>query len=934
LPILTPHSGLSGVQFLNSFSGLPCLDIVVLNLSSLNITPHGKGRWKNNTSIYLTPHFQSNFQTKWQQWRTLQHYLFQNKTSWWIHIKKRIKNLNITHAKIKRSAEHKQEDALTRQVDALHKKISTHPNFLPIFYQAQKQLQQLKQKSAQQKIRKSKADLFENNDRGTKEFFQQFCTSRYHTTIASLKDTQGQNITDPQRILLEVQQYYQSLYAVKPTLQEAQNFFLNNIQQTLDPSNTTLMSPISPEEIHHTILQMANGKSPGPDGLTIEFYKIFWHTIAQDFTEIINEMHKSAHIPQEMKFGTITLIHKKGDADLLKNYRPISLLNVDLKIYTKVLANRLKKILPKILHNHQYAQPSGQTSNVLTLLRDIYQHAHNRQTGHFFLSLDFEKAFDSIDHKWLFAVMGKLGLPQDFIRVAKTLHTDASSEVIVNGFRTPIFNIQRGVRQGDPLSLFLFLIALEPLLATIQNNRSIKGMHSPGRFEIKTLSYADDVTIIAADISSVTQVFLTLQKFESAATLKLNFSKTHGLTTSINTNKNALPPIQWTNQSLDLLGCKVGAHESIASMWDKCLRKLKASAQHHTTFFLSWHAKVQIVKSKMLPLVTYPAAIYPLPSTTRKRINTIIERYMTGHRDTTLPITTLALPLNRGGYNLPDISLYCNIFFLQPIIYYIKHRLNLTPATAQTAMVEYHIGLQLSKHFDLPYRNSLPHISRPNIFYANALALIRKYKLTLEQLYKSSKHQLYQSIIETTIPHSSAYTSHIWRSVHNPILSNHMKSLNYRIIHRILPMPKISHTATLDPTHMCHFCKAHAETLQHTLLSCEKIKPVWSLIRNIITKLGLADFPDFSFFLITQFQTPLPTHPLEDHTIYLFSLAKQKIWHHRNELDKNQATFSSQRITTSIKRAIHQRLSLEKRRRTATYLSTFEQLNFAITQIP
>jgi len=225
---------------------------------------------------------------------------------------------------------------------------------------------------------------------------------------------------------------------------------------------------------------------------------------------------------------------------------------------------------------------------------------------------------------------------------------------------------------------------------------------------------------------------------------------------------------------------------------------------------------------------------------------------------------------------VPDFGLYCDLFFLQPIISYIKHRLNLSPATPQTAMVEFHIGLQLSKYYNLSFRNSLPHIARPNVFYAHALALIRKYKFTLEQLHKSSLHQLYHSVINKTIPHVNTYTSHIWRSVHNPILHNHMKSLNYRTIYRILPLSRKSQTPTLDPNHMCRFCTTHAENLEHTLFSCENIKPVWSFIHKTIEKTSTITFPDLSFYLVTHFHSSAATLSIEDYTIYLFSLARQK----------------------------------------------------------
>ena len=118
-----------------------------------------------------------------------------------------------------------------------------------------------------------------------------------------------------------------------------------------------------------------------------------------------------------------------------------------------------------------------------------------------------------------------------------------------------------------------------------------------------------------------------------------------------------------------------------------------------------------------------------------------------------MPINILAQPLKRGGYNVPDIALYCDIFFLRPVKDYIRHRRNFTPATAQTAMTEFQIGLQLSNLFNLLFKNSLPHISRPNIFYAHTLALLKKYKLNSDQLYKCSLHQLYRPV--ALRPHAS-----------------------------------------------------------------------------------------------------------------------------------------------------------------------------------
>ena len=233
--------------------------------------------------------------------------------------------------------------------------------------------------------------------------------------------------------------------------------------------------------------------------------------------------------------------------------------------------------------------------------------------------------------------------------------------------------MQRGVRQGDPLSLFLFLIAVEPFMTAIRHNNNILGIRTPGRYEIKALCYADDITMTVTKEASVKQIFTTLQQLEDASGLKLNYSKTYGLCTSKTYDVSFMPRIQWKKDAIHILGSTTGNHESVASLWDKCVRNITATAKHYSTFFLTWTVKSLIVKSKILPLVTYTANVYPLPSKIRQKINGIIERFIAGHRDITIPIYTLAQPLLKCGYNVPDIALYCDLFLLRPIIDYIKH---------------------------------------------------------------------------------------------------------------------------------------------------------------------------------------------------------------------------------------------------------------------
>ena len=174
------------------------------------------------------------------------------------------------------------------------------------------------------------------------------------------------------------------------------------------------------------------------------------------------------------------------------NYRPISLLNYDLKIFPKCLTNRIKPLIADFAHEHQYVKPRKQISSVTTLLRDLWWDVCIGESNAYFISLDFQKAFDSVDQQWLFRVLQKMNFLTNFIQIIKSLNNNAHVKVLVNGFQIKNIQIQKDVRQRDPLSLYLFLLAVKPLVATINQNQNIEGLEKGRRRNIKCHNYADD----------------------------------------------------------------------------------------------------------------------------------------------------------------------------------------------------------------------------------------------------------------------------------------------------------------------------------------------------------------------------------------------------------------------------------------------------------
>ena len=180
---------------------------------------------------------------------------------------------------------------------------------------------------------------------------------------------------------------------------------------------------------------MNNNKSPGEDGLPKEFYSKFQNLIIPQLTELINNITLSNRLPQSQNNAIVTLFFKKNDHRLLKNWRPVSLLNVDYKIMSKVLSNRLKSIMQDIIPDTQKCGVPGRTIDdiiqTLDIITDYYD--VNEKEGGALICVDQEKAFDRVNHKYLFQILDKLGIRGNFLNLIKSMYKNATCQVNING---------------------------------------------------------------------------------------------------------------------------------------------------------------------------------------------------------------------------------------------------------------------------------------------------------------------------------------------------------------------------------------------------------------------------------------------------------------------------------------------------------------------
>ena len=298
-------------------------------------------------------------------------------------------------------------------------------------------------------ILRSKISCYEHGEKSSKYFLNLEKRNKSKSQIREiLSSDNDREYTDPEEIMNDLTAFYSSLYTRQSMKSESECLsYLRtvNIPKLTESEKESCEGRLTKKEIWEALNSMANNKSPGNDGLPKEFYVCFFNEIHTHLLNTLNCSFPCGHMTSSQRQAMISLIEKKGrDKRLLKNWRPISLINVDAKIASKAskaLALRIRKVLSSLISSDQTAYVKGRyIGESVRLLNDILEYTDNNNIEAILFSADFEKAFNSVDHTFLFATLTEFGFGPDFIQWVKTFLKDGESCVMNNGHSSGYFH--------------------------------------------------------------------------------------------------------------------------------------------------------------------------------------------------------------------------------------------------------------------------------------------------------------------------------------------------------------------------------------------------------------------------------------------------------------------------------------------------------------
>jgi exonuclease III len=471
------------------------------------------------------------------------------------------------------------------------------------------------------------------------DFWKQGKPATTKKPIRGLRKENGKITTKTKAMLKLGRRFYKNLYSKRQTDKECQEKLLNLIPQgNFEETNR----PVSVEEVEAVMGSWENGRSPGSSGLNYELFKAYndkkfgsmtlTDVLTVWVTLLVENTKYGLTMPERNARGYIALMYKKGDPYELKNYRPLSLINVQYKLLTKIIHERLIEPFQACIGPHQSGfMPGRSIFDNIKEVQCMIDVAKQRKEPLFIAFLDQEKAYDRVDHDFLWKALDRYGVPQSLVRCIRGIYKAASSTVYINKHESIPFKVRSGVRQGDPLSCLLFNAVIEVLARDIIREERLTGLVDNEGCKHKVSMFADDTASFMTKLREWDQTLVLYNRYAKATGAALNREKTKIM---------AVVPDGWnipntargyniiSKTTLDYLGIPVGENFDKSAFWEERLESIRKRIRRWSLLYTGRLARVKVATMELEGTLWHFIRCLPISIAAMRKIQRPIQAFI------------------------------------------------------------------------------------------------------------------------------------------------------------------------------------------------------------------------------------------------------------------------------------------------------------------
>ena len=699
--------------------------------------------------------------------------------------------------------------------------------------------------------------------------------------IKEINNENGNLVSDMSQIPTVFRDFYSKLYSRQSTESDVQNTYLNFTRKLSDEQREIIEHPITMFDLKKALFGMREEASPGPNGLTVKFFKTFFDDLAPLLLKLLDAVFSKGYLTKDFKLSYTVLLPKDSGSLLnVKNFRPISLLNISFKMITKALSNKIAPFIEDLVHPDQAAVIRGRSiQNHNHYIRDLISLAKLRGDHSCILSIDQQKAFDRVSHDWMLKVLKANNFGPNFLKWISILNDNASSHILLNKSLSSEYILHRGVRQGDVLSPILYILTLEPFLEKIRQDVSITGLHIPNKGTQKLLAFADDTNFFTNDVTSIKNIINNFEEFGRASGSLINLNKTKYMAIGEGVDHVDEVAVDKVTE-IKLLGIFYTneVDQTTIINWDHIINQMDSKINKIYYKQSSIFGRAILVNTFIEPKLIYPATSLDPPTEIVKSFKKKVRAFIFKGTIPRIRHDTLILTKLDGGINLHDI-------ISKIISFRLKYMYKILDNQNEYPLACYFLSGNVNELLNnVDERN----VGRIPQFYYILSKIYQKYSVIFHlsnhstiyfNLIQAKKKPLTDQVkridLETDIPQ-------IFRDIHKNIYTTpSQKQIIYRILFGITPTSEGLAKRHKRPF-FCKFCSSEQETEVHIFYEC----PFLDLIKLELIKL----LKQTDNSAIDLFKAVFLNHIQQESNIdvYYFKLAfialyRDAIWTARNQ---------------------------------------------------